>query len=197
MLNIKRSFINLVSFFAVLLICFEAQAIYVQRFPSETPVDVQPIDSSSCLDVDSNRYYADLDCDGTKDAGEGYLVENDEAAFTSDIHVTDGVFLGSSDQFYIFGDNDGGMLWQGLGNGNDEGLTWNLDDGTGGANTVEVTSATGVTRLDFTGIKIKTNTGLDVAGTVTTTGGDGVTDSGISCTITDITDGIITGATCA
>jgi len=52
-------------------------------------------------------------------------------------------------------DRDGAWTWQGLGNGNDENLKLNFDDGSGGANTIEVTSSTGVNRIDFTDIGLK------------------------------------------
>lgn len=43
-------------------------------------------------------------------------------------------------------DGDGAWTWTGQGDGNDESITWNLDDV---ANTVGITSTTGVTALDF------------------------------------------------
>jgi hypothetical protein len=46
-------------------------------------------------------------------------------------------------------DGDGAFTMLGLGNGNDESLTWNLDDGAQGPNTVSVTSATDVDLLNF------------------------------------------------
>jgi hypothetical protein len=44
-----------------------------------------------------------------------------------------------------------------VGNGNDEDLKLNLDDGTGGANSGEFTSSTGLAQLTFTGISLNTD----------------------------------------
>lgn len=66
-------------------------------------------------------------------------------------------------------DSDGAITFTGNGNGNDEDLKINLDDGAGGANTVEVTSSTGVTRIDFTSIGLKA-AGGDVSGGTFTMG---------------------------
>jgi hypothetical protein len=55
-------------------------------------------------------------------------------------------------------DGDGAITFLGLGNGNDEDLKWNYDDGVGGANSVEVTSSTGVTSIVFTAIAMTVGT---------------------------------------
>lgn len=61
-------------------------------------------------------------------------------------------YIGGTQGVLLTASTDGDWTWKGQGNGNDEDLKWNLDDGVGGANTVEVTSTTGVTRIDFTSI---------------------------------------------
>jgi hypothetical protein len=60
----------------------------------------------------------------------------------------------------ITDDGDGAMTWLGQGNGTDEDLTWNLDDT---ANTVSVSSSTGVTTLALGAIGL-TSTGTNSIG---------------------------------
>jgi len=83
----------------------------------------------------------------------------------------------------ITGDGDGAFTWLGLGDGNDEDLTWNLDDT---ANTVVITTSTGVTALDWTAIGHTTGgiIRLDIDGSALNAAGSinfglATTDSGI------------------
>jgi hypothetical protein len=70
----------------------------------------------------------------------------------------------------ISDDGDGAVTFLGLGNGNDEDITINLDDGT--ANTATVTSSTGLNALNFSGITLQQD-GSDVT---TNTGGQTLTN---------------------
>ncbi len=97
---------------------------------------------------------------GTDWVGTSYISQ--EAMKDGSIHVpvlTTPTFTTSA-SFGIAGvkvsdDGDGAITFLGLGNGNDEDLKLNLDDGVDGANTVEITSSTGVTQLNLTSINLK------------------------------------------
>jgi hypothetical protein len=59
---------------------------------------------------------------------------------------------------------DGNLTITGRGNGNDEGLNFDFDDGASGANAVDVTSSTGVTKITFGSIALNAN-GFQTNGT--------------------------------
>lgn len=99
-----------------------------------------------------------------------------EAAFTYDpstnLLQADAMNFGSAG-VKVTQDGDGAWTWLGLGNGTPEDLTWNFDDT---ANTVDVTTSTGVTalRLNSIGYTVKGGTNgfnmsTDSGGTVTHT----------------------------
>lgn len=67
-------------------------------------------------------------------------------------------------------DGDGAITFLGLGNGSDEDFTLNLDDT---ANTISMSSSTGVTDFDFGTIDVNTDT-LDLTGTGTINGLDAI-----------------------
>lgn len=70
--------------------------------------------------------------------------------FASSTQFTLGSY-GSNVGIYLTDDADGALTVQGIGNNANESLTWNFDDT---ANEIDVTSATGVTDIDFNAIDL-------------------------------------------
>lgn len=103
--------------------------------------------------------------DGVGTGASGYIVLNG-------IVKTDSLATGSPTGIQITDDSDGAWTWKGLGDGADEDMTWNLDDT---ADTITLSSTTGVTTLDTGTIGITTQgtvTATSVAaGSITTTAG--------------------------
>ena len=87
-----------------------------------------------------------------------YLSKNDRTVFLGQAVSVPGtiisstlndVSISSSAGVLLYGDGDGALSFQGLGNGFDENFTLNFDDTS---NTIVGTTTTGVTNLDFSGI---------------------------------------------
>lgn len=59
----------------------------------------------------------------------------------------------------LSGDDDGAFVWLGLGDGNDENIIWNLDDT---ANTMTVSSSTGLNKIDFGSIGLQVGDSIKI-----------------------------------
>jgi hypothetical protein len=84
----------------------------------------------------------------TDETGTGLAVFNDSPTFVDDITI-------QAAGVKLTGDGDGAITFLGLGNGSDEDFTFNLDDT---ANTIAVSSSTGVTKFDFGTIDVQVPT---------------------------------------
>lgn len=101
------------------------------------------------------------------ETGTSLAVFSNSPVFTDDFDLAAaGVRLGGS---------DGILTMLGLGNGNDEALSIDLDNGS--ANVVGISSSTGVTDLDLGTIDLNTDT-LDLTGTGTLNGLDSIDGTG-------------------
>lgn len=96
------------------------------------------------------RAVATFDADGNITLGYG----TQDVIATSDITVTGSDLTLGTAGVKFTGDGDGAVTLLGLGNGEDEDLTINLDDT---ADTIVASSSTGVTKLTLTGIGIDTD----------------------------------------
>jgi hypothetical protein len=116
-----------------------------------------------------------LTFDDTADQTLSYDTTNDKFVFSDNLSiVSTGVDFSAA---------DGVLTLAGLGNGNDENLTFDFDNAT--ANVVAIASSTGVTDIDFGTIDINTDT-IDLTGTGTLNGLDAIdatTESTIETTI--------------
>ncbi len=106
--------------------------------------------------------------------GSAINFENDSISHASDMFsivsagltISTGALLVDADGVQISG-NDGLMTIAGIGNGNDENLTFDFDNAA--ANVVDIDTGTGVTTIDWSALNL-TTTGLITAGSLTVSG---------------------------
>lgn len=72
--------------------------------------------------------------------------------------------------------NDGGITFLGLGNGNDEALTWDYDNVS---NEVAISSSTGVTEVDFDGTGGLSNIGINLGGNLNMAGNTSINTNNV------------------
>ena len=102
-------------------------------------------------EIDASSELAALMDDET---GSGALVFGTSPVFTTQIDI-------GSAGVRISDDGDGALTFLGLGNGSDENLILNFDDV---ANTVDITSSTGVTLVDFNALGLTSTGNVDFGG---------------------------------
>lgn len=143
-------------------------------------------------------YVWTIDLTGTDDTitfGSNLITFGNPVSFTS---AGSGVVTIGSAGVSITEDGDGSLTFLGLGNGNDENLIINFDDGVGGANSIEITSGTGATDIDTAlNIRLEENASLklDPAGSadgkftgITVTGTAGAVLAFGDIVVLDVTD---------
>ena len=131
--------------------------------PSAGPfTTVTEITVTGIADVDSLRFDADnLDVMLAR-GGANRL----ELADGDSFRLINGTFqFGGGDGVAVTEDGDGAITFTGEGNGSDENLTWNYDDT---ANTVVISSSSGVTTLTYTSIGATFGAALSVSSGVVT-----------------------------